>query len=269
MEELLKEVKTMRGELKAMRGEITAEFTAEMKDMKGKMEKFMNELYIEVSELRVEVREQRKSMEFMSEEYDRMKEDNKSMAKRLSVLEKKSGVVEKQMEEQGRDKNELEGTIIDMKNFQLQDNLEIVGLPQREHEDCKELALCVFKKIDTTLGKDIILQARRVGSPKDQYDKVKKTRPILVQLNNKSIRNYLYSNKKRIRSAFGQPREEEKVFLNESLCRETRDLLREANVKRKEKNYKFIWTSFGKVLVRKSENSKVIHIKSHKDLDMI
>ncbi len=241
----------------------------EMKEMKSKLEKVMNEMYIEVAELRVEVSEQRKSMQFLSEEYERVKYENKSMAKRLNVLEKKNGVLEKQIEEQGKEKGDLEETIIEMKNFLLQENLEVVGLPQREHEDCRDLAFSVFKKIDSKFNKDEIVQAHRVGNPKDQDGKMKKTRPVQVQLKNKRVRNFLYFNKRRIRSEVGQKDEKGKIYINESLCKKTRDLLREANLKRKDKSYKYIWTSFGKILVRKNENSKVIHIRSYKELDTI
>ena len=47
------------------------------------------------------------------------------------------------------------------------------------------------------------------------------------------------------------------------------ELRGKANARRKENQYKFLWTKGGAILVRKDENSKVINIKTPSDLEKI
>ena len=59
------------------------------------------------------------------------------------------------------------------------------------------------------------------------------------------------------------------IFVNENLLAATKDLLYKANRTRKEKGYRFLWTSNGKVLVKKSAETLAIVINSEADLDKI
>lgn len=56
------------------------------------------------------------------------------------------------------------------------------------------------------------------------------------------------------------------VFVNEHLCLENKALLGKAVQRKKDKNWRFVWVSEGKILARKFENSKVVHVTCEDDL---
>lgn len=59
------------------------------------------------------------------------------------------------------------------------------------------------------------------------------------------------------------------VYINEHLCAENKRLLGKARQLRREKEWKFVWVAQGKVLMRKSEQSPVLHIACDADLDRV
>lgn len=60
------------------------------------------------------------------------------------------------------------------------------------------------------------------------------------------------------------------MFIQENLTRQNRELLRVTKDHVKEdKGYKFAWHVNGKVLVRKAEGMRAIHIKGRSDLDRL
>lgn len=56
------------------------------------------------------------------------------------------------------------------------------------------------------------------------------------------------------------------VYIHEHLCVETKILLGKARAVRKEKGWKFIWVDHGKILMRRTENSRVLHVQREEDL---
>jgi len=61
----------------------------------------------------------------------------------------------------------------------------------------------------------------------------------------------------------------QKLFIAESLTRKNRSLFEESLKKKKELNYKFLWTKYGKIVLRKDVNSPVLSVKSMKDLEKL
>ena len=91
-------------------------------------------------------------------------------------------------------------------------------------------------------------------------------RPILIIFKNKVMRDTVYANKSNLRKLDDR---HGKLFLNENLPKNLKILLGKANKIRKEKNYKFIWTKNGTILVRKTDNCNVISISRPSDIEKI
>ena len=120
--------------------------------------------------------------------------------------------------------------------------------------------------MDPNICDDDVIDAFRIGAAKDGDGNLKKYRTIVVQFKHRNTRNRIYQNKKHIRS---QVQNGNGIFINENLCRETKGLFRQANFLKKEKNWKFIWTSNGRILMRKDENSRVMFIRNYNSLNLI
>lgn len=63
--------------------------------------------------------------------------------------------------------------------------------------------------------------------------------------------------------------ENEPVFVNEHLCPDNKVLLGKAIRTKREKNWKFAWVADGKILMRKTEQSRAVHVTCEDDLAMI
>lgn len=56
------------------------------------------------------------------------------------------------------------------------------------------------------------------------------------------------------------------LYLNEHLCVENKILLGKARQVKRDKDWKFVWVSQGRILMRKAEKSPVLHITCDADL---
>lgn len=56
------------------------------------------------------------------------------------------------------------------------------------------------------------------------------------------------------------------LYLNEHLCVENKILLGKARQAKRDKDWKFVWVSQGRILMRKAEKSPVLHITCDADL---
>lgn len=260
------EVKKMLKEMREMK-----ELMIEMKEMKGSM--------TEMKVLMMEVKEMKRSVEFMNSKFEECMANLDKGKKENDLLKTKVKGLEDELNRMTNGQQNVEENLMLLKNEQLQNNLEFVGIPCENQENCIELAFGVASKVCTTLKREDIETAHRVGSPKDRQGQMKASRPLLVKFKERNVRHYVFQNKRKMRpsenitmlptSKSGSLPTRPRIFINESLCKESKDLMRKTNQKRKEKGYKFIWTSFGRILIRKSEGDDAICIKSTKDLDLI
>jgi hypothetical protein len=60
-----------------------------------------------------------------------------------------------------------------------------------------------------------------------------------------------------------------KIFIVESLTQQNRKLFNKCLQVRREKNFKYIWTSSGKILLRKDESSPTVSVANWNDLSKI
>ena len=62
---------------------------------------------------------------------------------------------------------------------------------------------------------------------------------------------------------------ENPIYINESLTEKNKELFRDCLKAKKDLNYSFIWTNYGKIYMRKSASSESIHIKDKLTLQKI
>lgn len=289
----MKELQVVVAEMKELNVSV-----AEMRELKESIVEMRNlkELITEMKEMKVslllEMKEMRRSVDFMNSKFEDYMKDVKRGEQEKVAVSTKVNLMEEKIRVLDSERGEDEEKVLELKNEQLQSNLEIVGIPCQKDEDCVGLALAIAAKANTSIKREDILDAHRIGNPKDQHGVEKTSRPMLVKFKERSARNIVFRNKKKIRpNPTSVPADTipttthtsvptsipnnnnhdslSKLFINENLCRESKNLLRMANNKRKEKGFKYIWTNFGKIMVRRNEGDKVVCIKCSKDLDLI
>ena len=176
-ENAVREVK--KKEIKKSEGEEANDRLKEIKELIKK--EMLNEGGSEaVKEM---AKEMRKSMDFMSSKFEECMTEMKEMREELSNMKKEKEELKKEMNEMRntlnesrKERGEIEGKFLIMQNEQLQENLEFVGLPCSDQEKCQDLALDLARKVDPSFKTGDIIDAYRIGNPKDKDGKVKTTR---------------------------------------------------------------------------------------------
>ena len=143
----------------------------------------------------------------------------------------------------------------------------------KKDENCHQIALNVIKQVCPQSDQVDIVEAHRIGSITDSDEQPRAFRTLLVKFKNRKLRDQVYKNKKRLRGIdtvkLGLSGAKQKVFINENLSRETKILFRKANDIKKKLSWKFIWSNYGIIFLRKNEDSKVVRVTTESDLKNI
>ena len=160
-----------------------------------------------------------------------------------------------------------DNAVRDFRNLGRRQNLEILGIPMSDNENnavTESKVLTVLKKFDENISHDDIDISHRLGK-----SKTNKTPTIIVRFVSRRTRKNIYKERRILKSnAPGKPTSE-RAFINESLTKRNKHLFSLANEERKKINWKYTWTSNGRILLRQSNDSRVTAIRSEKDIEHI
>lgn len=188
---------------------------------------------------------------------------NEELSKKVSQLESKA--------KEDRDHIILlEEKIENLQMGSRKSNLEIKNVPRRNNEtkeDLVDMVVCLSSSIGSTLNKSDIKDVYRVRGKKN--DSV--STPIIVETASTIIKteilklcktfNTTKKNKLCAKHLGHRVLEDTPVFVSEQLTAKGARLHFLARDLVKTGKYKFCWTAYGRVYVRKSENSPIITIK--------
>lgn len=158
----------------------------------------------------------------------------------------------------------------DLQEFQQHSRsnyLEIHNVPNYQNENqnlLEDIATSVVKEVGIQLTKNEIEAIHRIPTKNRN-----KPSPIILELSSRKKRNQIIKAKKGksiSQNIVKDGREAEKIYLNESLTKFYKHLLYQAKEEARKLNYKFVWTSDGKILIRKDENSPIRRIRNEDDL---
>lgn len=142
-------------------------------------------------------------------------------------------------------------------------NMEIHGIQERHGEDLVGLTLEMAKHLHISCSENDIDVLHRVPTRNPRNRK-----PILVQFTTRKVRNAFLE--KRVTGLTSNNlvggSDDTKIFINENLTDINRDLAWRCRAAKRSLNYRFCWVKNGRVFLRKSSDSPVIHVKSVADI---
>lgn len=145
--------------------------------------------------------------------------------------------------------------------------MEIQGLPQLWGEDLSKTPADIVD----FLG--IEVNARDIGVVYRVPSKGRENRKpnFVAKFLTRTARDKFLSAAKKVRLSTNQLglSEDQRVYISEHLCVENKVLLSKARQARREKCWKFVSVSQGKILMRKTENSPVLHVTCAADLEQV
>lgn len=162
---------------------------------------------------------------------------------------------------------DLKEDVESIQNIANEKKIEIHGLPYKNNEDLGEIVTKIGKTFDFKIEKEDIDDAYRLQTANNKDSKPK---PVVVSfIRRRDKEKFLYMRKKRslFSNEIGLEGNRVQIFLNEYLSKRKKELFWKSRKVKAEKNYKFLWTKSGKILLRKTENSPVIQVNSEEDLE--
>lgn len=184
---------------------------------------------------------------------------------------KKINLLENQQKEDKKYINVLEEKIEEMQMSSRKSNFEIKNVPKKQNEtkeDLMDMVTHLSSTIGSNLKKTDIKDIYRAKSKKDGVHNT----PIIVESSSTLLKteivklsksyNIKHKNKLRALHLGLKTSEDTPIFVSEHLTAKASRLHFLARDLSKSKKYKFCWTAYGKVYVRKEENSPIILIRS-------
>ena len=214
---------------------------------------------LKINDLRKENSDLKISYNFMSSKFD-------DFIKKIESLEKTNEIIlqDNKLLKLNLSKNESCLNLIEQ-NL-LNNNFEIHGIPEKKDEVLTNIIQKTKESLKIKC--DVHIEnVYRSGIKKDG-----KTRPIIVKARDPELKYKLLQAIKLAKGLslsklnFSEPGP---IFINDHLTESNKKLLAQARQLRKEKTVKYVWTKDCKIFIRKTDNSKVINIKSNSDFNFL
>ena len=236
-------------------------------EIRKEIERVLNEkikpLLKEINELRQKVDEVNEFAQFSNKKYEetvqlleRQKSINHELINENKILKSTIQEIEKKITNQSNKLNDLE-------QYGRRDCVEINGIPASRDENTNNIVMKVGELIGVQVDEDDISISHRL--PVSSNYKGDRSNPsIIVKFVRRDLKEEFYSSRKDLKNFSTEDlgySTTNNIYVNESLTEKNKELFRESLKAKKSLNYKFIWTSNGRIYLRKDSNSRIIHIK--------
>lgn len=238
--DLAKALKEIRDDFKEMRASLEREFRKDNRDVKSSLDTLSKNLVNMTSELKE-----------VQKENAQIRAENASLVSECAELRKQV--------------LEHEYRILDLEQYSRNRNLEIKGIPASDDENLSHVLVKIGEAIGESISDSDIEVCHRVPTKNASQSNV------LVQFLSRSKRDAVLEKAKETRFStqdigYAQL---SAVYINEHLCPELKRLLGMTVAKKKEKNWRFVWTKGGKIFARKSESTRTLRVGCVSDLEKI
>lgn len=239
--------------------ELKMELLAMFSNWTSEQDKKFSTLLNTIIEIKDQNKEIRKSIDFMSAQYD-------DLIKRIEKLEVEKTNNHKMIQN-------LETRIEQIERSNYTYCLELRNVPLKHSEtkkDLTSLAQNVGKALNVPVQKSDIRDIYRLKSEKNKS--------IIVELNSvllkdellKSLKAYNRGSKDKFSTLSllieGPP---SPVYISERLTYQARKLFAMSRKFASAQNYRFCWTAYGKIYLRKKEGDPAVRVTSEKDLEKL
>lgn len=217
------------------------------------------------------------SLIFLSNRYDELVEKVEKLESENENLAQENGNLKIEMHRTTNCISQLKEELNELEQYGRRDCLEIRGIPVVEDEDTDNLVKQVGQLIDVEVEEDDISISHRLFAPRSQggsRNRAIQDPAIIVKFVRRNLRDEFYSARSQLRSKttrdLGMMRiNERKIFITESLTQQNRKIFNRCLQAKRELKFQFLWTSHGKILLRKDGSSPAITITKDSDLDRV
>lgn len=252
----------MKEELRSEIAKMKEELRQEIKSSREAIERALRN---EIRDLKNEQTELIKSVEHAHETIDELKGKldaeigkNETMTKENEALRARNSTLERRTEE-------LDQRIVRQEQYSRNSNLEIQGVEVREKESVESIVAEIGRLIEEPISSSDLEACHRVPTRKPDKSN------IVVQFKSRAKRDVVLKKAKKHRLVNNDIGLETQtpIFVNEHLCPALKKLLGAAIQRKRDHDWKFVWSVNGKILAKQTEDSNTIHINCEKALAKI
>lgn len=228
------------------------------KSMEKVMNKFKTSFKKELQkEFQGQLREIEKSLNFNSEKMEEI------LAEMVKVNEKQRKL-EAENQELKTKLMTMSTIVEDLEQYTRNRNIQIDGMPEENNEDLRKMMKNIGEKIQVEFEDKEVDAIHRLPTRNESNN----CPPIVVQFTTRQVRDKILTNARKTKlntKDFGKT-VDKPIFINEHLTKSKKQIMFEARRLKIARGYKFLWTRNGKVLIRKSEQTRVIELRTLDDL---
>lgn len=242
--------------------ELREELKSELKNFTEAVERNVRS---EERSLRTELGEIKASLNFMSKGLDEANRQLDATLGENKHLKKENEALRKTVFTLQNDLVECKASLLKSEQYTRNRNLEIKGIAQTENEDLHQ----VLETIGESLGEAIT--ARDVDVCHRVPTKTEGVTNIVVQFQRREKRDNVLEKarkKKLTTTVLGLPTDLP-IYINEHLCPTMKKILGMAVARKREHNWKYVWTRNGCVFARRTETSRIVPICCENDVNKI
>lgn len=269
---LTEQIKLLRHEILTMKSDFDAAISAvsrcesRIDEMSATMAIYESRLKL-AEELKVEVVELKKVNDSLQSQISFKTQAFSAYESRLKLVEDSTTEMSNLMKafESHQDQTNF------LAQARLRNDIEISGISEKPAENPLHLFLTLAVVAGMKLSESDIDYVTRTGPPRKNTNDP--PRPLVVRFCRRSTRDRFYSTAKPRRLSTKDLKIEgsaQNIYFNDRLTRENRQLFRECRTIFKEAGYKFCWTKWGQIYVKKREgggkDAKAIIVRSHSDI---
>ena len=222
-----------------------------------------------------------KSLDFISNGFDELTRKVTKLEESNKTLENENRSLKNQTADLWKEVNQFKTAMDEQEQYSRRECLEIRGIPTAIGEDTDEIIKSVGSILDVDIDDSDISVSHRIGIPSSTRPETSATvtsraatAAIIVKFTNRNIRDKLYKSRSKLKNFttgdIGLGRHNDgKIFIQESLTPSRRQLFKKALEIRKELRFKFIWTYYVSIFLRKDESSQAVRITSLKELEKL
>lgn len=210
----------------------------------------------DLTELKQTVTSIEQSIQHMSDTHDKLLEISARHDRDIESLRNRVEAVEQNFDEKEIRKLNLE--LNDLQQYSRRQNLEIHGMPFIEKEDTLSRVNDLAKRLDLQTLSDCDVESMHRLPPRKGKPPV-----ILIRFARLSLKAAWLAKRAELRE------KNSNIQLFDNLTPANKKLLWMARTRATEMNYRFTWSSQGKIFVRKNSEARAIRIASEDDLNKI
>ena len=214
------------------------------------------------------------SISFFSKQYDDFIMKIKGLEDMNASLVDENRCLKAELQNTSNNLKLMKQELNNSQQYSRRDCLEIKGIPIQRNENTNEVVKSVGNLIGVEIKDEDISISHRLAAKNSQTGLTRNDPAIIVKFVRRGVRDQFYTARKHLRGKstkdIGLSRtSEHNIYIGESLTQQNRQLFNSCLEKKRQLKYKFIWSSAGRIFLRKDENSPSISIFEMKDLDKI